>query len=107
MQTSGERTAHADACETCKGCERCRWVATRTKATHVIEVKVKVRHFCEHHGINVPERFIMKLDDGTWFTEPELRLPRVRKTANPFTWITAKMHARVDLMTRGTCDAWR
>ena len=36
------------------------------------EVKVKVRHFCEHHGI---DRFIMKLDDGTWHTEPELPLP--------------------------------
>jgi len=42
----------------------------------VIEVKVKVRHFCEHHGTGTPDRFIMKMDDGTWFTEPELRLPR-------------------------------
>jgi hypothetical protein len=76
MQTPGNQGTHVDACATCAGCEQCRWVATRSKATHVIEVKVKVRHFCEHHGTGTPDRFIMKMDDGTWFTEPELRLPR-------------------------------
>jgi hypothetical protein len=78
MQTPGNQgSAHVDACATCGGCEQCRWVATRSKATNVIEVKVKVRHFCEHHGIGTPDRFIMQLGDGTWFTEPELRLPSV------------------------------
>jgi hypothetical protein len=76
MQTPGnEGRAHVDACAICSGCERCVWVATGSKATHVIEVKVKVRHFCEHHGIDLPDQFIMSLDDGTWFTVPELRLP--------------------------------
>jgi len=76
MQTPGdEGRAHLDACAICDGCEQCRWVATQTKATHVIEVKVKVRHFCEHHGIDVPDRFIMAMGEGTWFTEPEMRLP--------------------------------
>jgi hypothetical protein len=41
----------------------------------VIEVKVKVRHFCEHHGLDTPDRFVMDLGDGTWFAEPELPLP--------------------------------
>lgn len=76
MQTPGnEGRTHVDACATCSGCEQCTWVATGSKATHVIEVKVKVRHFCEHHGIDTPDRFIMKLDDGLWFTQPELLLP--------------------------------
>jgi hypothetical protein len=66
-----------DACATCKGCEQCRWVATQAKATHVIEVKVKVRHFCEHHGVDTPDQFVMDLGDGTWFTQPELPLPPV------------------------------
>jgi hypothetical protein len=79
MPTPGdEGRARVDACATCNGCERCRWVATHSTATHVIEVKVKVRHFCEHHGIGVPDGFIMAIDDGTWFTQPELRLPRAR-----------------------------
>jgi hypothetical protein len=76
MQTPGdEGRAHVDACATCGGCEQCRWVVTQTKATHVIEVKVKVRHFCEHHGIDTPDQFIMAMGEGTWFTVPELRLP--------------------------------
>ena len=78
MQTPGDAgRAHVDACATCGGCEQCRWVATRSKATHVIEVKVKVRHFCEHHRTGTPDRFIMQMDDGTWFTQLELRLPAV------------------------------
>ena len=82
MQTPGNNgRAHADTCATCDVCRRCRWVATHAKATHVIEVKVKVRHFCEHHGIDLPDRFLMKFDDGTWFTEPELRLPSVPDTS--------------------------
>ena len=97
MQTPGEESrTHIDACATCSGCERCRWVAGRAKATHVIEVKVKVRHFCEHHGIAVPDAFIMQLDDGSWLTEPELLLPGADSTADPLTWRTAE-HARVDL----------
>jgi hypothetical protein len=52
-----EGRVHVDACATCLGCEKCRWVATQENAAHVIEVKVKVRHFCEHHGIGVPDRF--------------------------------------------------
>lgn len=43
----------------------------------MIEVKVKVRHFCEHHGIDAPDACIMQMDDGTWFTEPDLRLDLV------------------------------
>jgi hypothetical protein len=61
--------------ETTSSASSVRWVATQAKATHVIEVKVKVRHFCEHHGIDTPDRFVMDMDDGTWFTQPELRLP--------------------------------
>jgi hypothetical protein len=77
MQTPGDEVrVHVEACATCLGCERCRWVATRSKATHLIEVKVKLRHFCEHHGLGEPEQSIIALDDGTWFTQPELRLPR-------------------------------
>jgi hypothetical protein len=38
MQTPGDKGAHADAYATCNGCGRCRWVATRATATHVIEV---------------------------------------------------------------------
>jgi hypothetical protein len=76
MQTPGNQgRAHVDACATCDGCEQCRWVATRSKATNVIEVKVKVRHFCEHHSIDAPDQFVMQLGHGTWFTEPELHLP--------------------------------
>jgi hypothetical protein len=41
----------------------------------VIEVKVKVRHFCEHHGLDTPYKVAMDLGDGTWFTQPELLLP--------------------------------
>ena len=74
MYTPGRGRAHVDACATCGGCEQCRWVARRAKATHVIEVKVKVRHFCEHHGIASPESFMMELANGSWFTEPEFRL---------------------------------
>jgi hypothetical protein len=38
-------------------------------------VKVKARHFCEHHGLDTPDQFVMDLDGGTWFTQPELLLP--------------------------------
>ena len=70
-----EGRVHIQACPMCTACADCRWVATRAKATHVIEVKVKVRHFCEHHGIGQPASFVFGVADGSWFTEPELRLP--------------------------------
>jgi hypothetical protein len=72
-QGAGGRV-HVERCAVCSGCGRCRWVATGAKASHVIEVKVKVRHFCQHHGIEAPTSFVFGIADGSWFTEPELPL---------------------------------
>ena len=38
MQTPCEKSAHADACATCNGCERCRWVATHARRFDGVEV---------------------------------------------------------------------
>ena len=66
MRTPGdEGRVHIQACPVCTVCGRCRWVATSAKATHVIEVRVKVRHFCEHHGIPQPASFVLGVADGS------------------------------------------